>query len=59
VPLADTARATLPKTSYCEFASPKPGSSCGWVVTTWYDSMNASWSSFQLARTTFATWTWV
>ena len=46
------ARDTLPKMSYWLLASANPGSSWGWVVMTWKDSMNASWATFQFTLST-------
>ena len=58
MPLAVIARLKLPNTSYCELASPMLGRIWGWVATTCIASMNASWATFQLHRSTLATWTW-
>ena len=49
-------RAKLSHTSTWELVSPRYGMIWGWVAFTWYASQNASWTIFQLAWITLATW---
>ena len=56
VPFGVMARLKFPHTSYWLLASPMPGRSCGCVATTWYASMKASCTVFQLVGRMRATW---